>query len=262
MADLEDEAPSVTVIVPVFNDVARLRLCLQLIAEQTYRRLASVIVVDNRSTEDLRPALPVDDPRFQLIREERKGSYAARNAALPLVDTDVVAFTDADCRPRPDWIANAVDRLRTTDAPEAVGGAIRLVFRGGQEPATGPELYEAAHEFDQRQFVESMGFAATANLVATRGAIELVGPFNADLQSGGDDDWGHRLGERGGRLVFAPDAVVEHPSRSSWGELTAKTVRVAAGMAAHTGSAPPRRHAVSAQRGQDGGRGVGQGLAP
>lgn len=38
----------------------------------------------------------------------------------------------------------------------------------------------------------------------------------------------------GGRLVYAPDVVVGHPSRSSWRELGRKSVRVANGIADRT----------------------------
>lgn len=237
---MTESVPTVTVIVPVFNDVDRLRTCLECIAAQDHPGVTSVIVVDNASTVDLLPALPPGDARFSLIREERRGSYAARNAALPFADTDYVAFTDADCRPHPGWVSAAIARLQADDQPDAVGGEIRLVFGGGEAPVTGPELYESAHEFDQRQFVESMGFAATANLVVTRGILERVGPFNAHLQSGGDDEWGHRLRDCGGRMVYCAEAIVDHPARSTWPELTKKAVRVAEGMAGLTRGQPRR----------------------
>lgn len=235
---MPERIPTVCVVVPVYNDLDRLQLCLQRLAEQDYPGLTSVIVVDNASSVDLRPALPPADQRFRLIREEKRGSYAARNAALPRVDTDYIAFTDADCRPSPSWLSAALDRLRSADLPDAVGGDIHLVFDDHADPTTGPELYESAHEFDQRQFVESLGFAATANLVVTRDILERVGPFNADLQSGGDDDWGHRLRAAGGRMVYCADAVVDHPARSTWPELTKKAVRVAEGMAGLTRGQP------------------------
>lgn len=77
-----------------------------------------------------------------------------------------------------------------------------------------------------------MGFAATANLVTRTETTRKVGPFNAYLQSGGDDDWGHRLRDAGGVMVYSAEAVIDHPARSSWRELSVKTVRVAEGMAA------------------------------
>jgi len=232
--------PRVTVIIPVYNDVERLRLCLDALAEQDYPAdLVDVVVVDNASTTDLRPALP-DDERFTMIGERRKGSYAARNAGLEVATGEVLAFTDADCRPWRDWLSTAVATLRGPDAPDAVGGRIRLVFRDGPDPSTGPELYESVHGFDQERFVTTFHFAATANLVATAEVVRGVGGFDPTLQSGGDDDFGHRLAAGGRRLVYAHDAVVDHPSRPTWSELTTKSVRIAKGMADLTESAPLR----------------------
>jgi len=225
-------APSVSVIVPVFEDVERLRQCVARLAAQDYPGLLEFIIVDNNSSTDLSQAIPATDERFQLIREEKRGSYAARNAGLKQATGEVVAFTDADCLPHQNWIRSAVAVLQNGSDVDAVGGAINLIYRAGKLPTTGPELYESIHGFDQRQFVESFHFAATANLVTTSSTLKSVGPFNDDLQSGGDDDWGRRLRERGGRLVYSDDAVVDHPSRPTWSELTVKSIRVARGMAA------------------------------
>jgi len=222
----------VSVIVPVFEDVERLRQCVARLAAQDYPGLLEFIIVDNNSSTDLSQAIPATDERFQLIREEKRGSYAARNAGLKQATGEVVAFTDADCLPHQNWIRSAVAVLQNGSDVDAVGGAINLIYRAGKLPTTGPELYESIHGFDQRQFVESFHFAATANLVTTSSTLKSVGPFNDDLQSGGDDDWGRRLRERGGRLVYSDDAVVDHPSRPTWSELTVKSIRVARGMAA------------------------------
>nr|WP_297425127.1 glycosyltransferase [uncultured Actinotalea sp.] len=223
--------PTVTVVVPVYDDVDRLRLCLRALARQDYpAHLLDVVVVDNASPSDQSPALPTGDARFRLLHEARRGSYAARNTGVAAARGDVLAFTDADCVPRPDWISRAVDRWGGA-ADRAVGGDIRLVFRDGRGPVSGPELYEVQHDFLQRTYVERWHFAATANLVVPRPLFERVGAFDSALQSGGDLDWGRRLAGAGGHLVFAADAVVEHPSRPTWGELGRKTVRVANGLA-------------------------------
>jgi GT2 family glycosyltransferase len=223
--------PTVTVVVPVYEDLDRLRTCLRLLGEQDYPGDLDVVVADNGSSSDLRPALPPDDARFRLVREERPGSYAARNAGLAVATGDVVAFTDADCRPRPDWLTRAVAALQGPEAPDAVGGRINLVFRDGVGPATGPELYEALHDFDQRSDVADHHFAATANLVVRRAVVDRVGAFDVTLKSGGDLEWGGRLRDAGGRLGYVDGAVVDHPSRASWGELTRKAARVGRGLA-------------------------------
>lgn len=227
-----DGLPTVTVIIPVYNDVERLRACLAALVAQDYPGdRIDVVVADNASTQDVSTALPPGDGRFQVVHEARRGSYAARNAALPLATGEIYAFTDSDCLPRPDWLSQAVAELTAADGPDAIGGDINLVFRRGDRPTTGPELYESVDGFDQRRFVEEFHFAATANLVVPADVFRSVGPFNADFQSGGDDEWGHRLTGSGHRLAYSAKAVVDHPSRPTWGELRRKTVRVAHGVA-------------------------------
>src|SRR5690606_10599748 len=114
---------TVTVIVPVYNDVARLRTCLTALAAQDYPAdLLDVIVADNASSEDVRVALPADDDRFTIVHEARQGSYAARNTGWGHARGEILAFTDSDCLPRADWISRAVAALHAPDAPDAVGG--------------------------------------------------------------------------------------------------------------------------------------------
>lgn len=224
--------PTVSVIVPVHNGVDRLHTCLAALTEQDYPAdRVEVLVVDNASTEDVSSALPPGDPRFHVLHEPRRGSYVARNTGAAMATGEVLAFTDADCIPRPDWLTSGVTTLLEEPAPDAVGGAINLVFRHGDRPHTPPEHYESLHGFEQQKYVERFSFAATANLFVRAATFRRVGAFNADLQSGGDLDWGTRLGRAGGRLVYAPATIIDHPSRPTWSELTHKSIRVAHGLA-------------------------------
>jgi glycosyltransferase involved in cell wall biosynthesis len=225
--------PTVSVIIPTYDDAERLSLCLRALQAQTYpAELIQVVVADNASTEDQRTALPPGDDRFVMVEESRRGSYAARNAAVAVATGEVLAFTDSDCLPHASWISSGVQALTATEpAPDAVGGAITLVFRHGPKPVTGPELYESLHGFEQRQYVEKHGFAATANLFVRASTFRAVGPFDASLRSGGDLNWGKRLTSSGRTLVYSPTTVIDHPSRPSWSELTTKSRRVAGGLA-------------------------------
>jgi glycosyltransferase involved in cell wall biosynthesis len=224
------ELPTVSIVVPVLNDPDRLARCLAALDDQTYpAHLVEVVVVDNGSRPDALPSLP-EDTRFRLLREPSAGSYAARNTGLAAANGEVLAFTDSDCTPHVDWVEQGVRAIAASSA-DAVGGAILLTFPAGAEPRNGPELYEAVHGFPQQRYVERDGFAATANMFARASAFERVGPFDADLQSGGDTQWGRRLTGSGLRLAYAPLARVDHPARSSWRELTRKSRRVADGLA-------------------------------
>lgn len=79
--------------------------------------------------------------------------------------------------------------------------------------------------------MRNVGFAATCNLAVRRGVFDVL-RFDPTLRSGGDHDFGHRLGAAGGTLVYADDAVVEHSARASAAAVLRKVDRVAAGAAA------------------------------
>jgi glycosyltransferase involved in cell wall biosynthesis len=222
------DLPTVTVVVPVHDGAELLRTCVRALLEQDYPAgLVDVLVVDNASTQDIAAALP-DDPRVRLLHEPVPGSYRARNAALPHVRGEVVAFTDADCRPHPDWLSRGVAALRSEPDVAMVGGRVDLVFREGH-PVTAWEVYEAAHAFPQRDYLAKQQFAVTANVLTWRATLDRVGGFDDRLASRGDAEWGQRVARSGGKQVYAEDAVVDHPARATWKEMCGKTLRVARG---------------------------------
>ena len=233
-ASEEDELPFVSVVMPVYNDAGRLRLCIDAIIAQDYpRERFEVIVVDNNSDDNPVRVIP-DLPGYQLLRESRQGSYAARNAGVQSTRGEILAFTDSDCIPNFDWLTRGAAAMLREPTPDAVGGAIRIFFEHGSAPRSGPEHFEAINEFQQKKYVQEWSFAATANLFVNATILESIGRFNPALQSGGDLDFGTRLTRAGGRLVYDDDVVVHHPARSSWGALGVKTLRVANGIADKT----------------------------
>lgn len=225
------DQPSVTVVVPVFGDSGDLRSTVDALLAQDYDGPYEVVLVDNgdnAASPVLGEGAPELPSPFRVVRETRPGSYAARNAGVRASRADVLAFTDADCVPRPDWLRNGVASLRATDGPVFVGGRIS-VFRGTTGPATSAELYELARGFPQQAYLARESFAATANVLVDRASFQTVGPFEDRLMSGGDREWGERATAAGLRGVYAPTAVVDHPCRSSLAELRRKVVRVTEG---------------------------------
>lgn len=222
------DLPFVSVIIPVYNDAVRLRRCLEALAAQTYPQgRYEVVVIDNGSSDDVAAAI-AGLPFVRLGAEPSPGSYAARNAGVALARGELLAFTDSDCVPEPDWIAAGVARLLATPGCGLVAGAVTL-FCAGPRP-TAVELYECLNAFPQREYVERDHYGATANLFTWRAVMERVGPFNAALTSGGDREWGQRVYAAGLPLVYADEVRVRHPARRSFGELAAKIARVTNGI--------------------------------
>lgn len=227
----------VSVIVPVFNDAARLRLCLQALAAQTYepennqkgrKNHYEVIVVDNASaaSENI-PDLVADFSCAVYAYESLPGSYAARNRGIDLAKGDILAFTDADCIPAKDWIEKGVSHLTEIPNCGLVAGQINLFFR--EAKANPIELYESVTAFPQQRLLDQHKGAATANVFTSRSVMDAVGLFNAELRSQGDLEWGGRVFAAGYRQFYATDVCVAHPARYTLQQLRRRTIRLAGG---------------------------------
>jgi GT2 family glycosyltransferase len=217
----------VSIIVPVFRDWQKLGECLECLRQQTYprERLQLIVVNNDADGRDVPPGMIRDE---LLLHEPRPGSYTARNLGLDHARGQIIGFTDADCRPRADWVESAIRLLAGNPGVDRVGGAIELAYRN---PArrTAAELYESIFGFNQQGYVDRFGAAATASMFARRKVFDVIGPFNAAMLSGGDLEWGIRAQCAGFAIQFAPDAVVLHPARSDYRDMLQRTRRTAGG---------------------------------
>jgi glycosyltransferase involved in cell wall biosynthesis len=235
----------VSVVVPVRDDLHRLTACLDALAAQRVTGGVEVLVVDDGSAVPVAGVLG-DRPNLVVLRQSPAGSYAARNRGLRAATADVIAFTDADCVPHPDWLERALAVLDADPALDVVAGAVEVFAPDSGWDAVA--LHDALTAFSQREFVERHGFGATANLIARRRVFERVGPFDATLQSGGDAEWGERASAAGCRLVYRQDVRVGHPARSTLKEVVSKLRRTTRGVeevAARRGDADPLARAVA-----------------
>jgi cellulose synthase/poly-beta-1,6-N-acetylglucosamine synthase-like glycosyltransferase len=140
----------------------------------------------------------------------------------------VIAFTDSDCIPAPDWIEKAVEGLETLPAAGVVGGRIER-FGRRPERLSLPEIYDATFFMRQDAYVTRSGFAVTANLATRTEVFAKVGLFDPSLKSGGDAEWGRRAIRHGVRFRYEPGVVVSHPSLPTVAALLRKSRRVVGG---------------------------------
>ncbi|MEQ8998157.1 MAG: glycosyltransferase family A protein [Coleofasciculus sp. B1-GNL1-01] len=222
--------PFVSVIIPVYNDAERLKLCLEALENQTYPKTGyEVIVVDNASDEaaDIKGVVAQFGQAIAAY-ESTPGSYAARNKGISLAKGEVIAFTDADCIPASDWIEKGVQHLLNTPNCGLVAGEIKIFFKN-PERLTPVELFEKVTAFEQKDYLENYKYGATANLFTLKTVIERVGSFNSSLKSSGDVEWGQRVAAFNYQQVYAANACVAHPARYSFKQLYKRTTRIVGG---------------------------------
>ena len=218
--------PLVSAIVPVYNDAERLGECLARLAAQTYSPL-EVIVVDNGSKNLSAVAVAVNRCKIAwLVCEATPGSYAARNRGIAVAKGKILAFTDADCLPATDWIEQGVAAITSHPNCGLVGGAIEIVMNNPKHPV---ELFESVMALSQQKFVTQDRYGATANMFTRLAVFEQVGRFNASLKSSGDVEWGQRVFAAGYTQIYAAQARIQHPARSSFAQLARQASRHAGG---------------------------------
>ncbi len=212
--------PFVSVIIPHFNDLERLRLCHQRLLSQTWPRNAfEIIVADNNSSCGLQ-AVQEMAPSALVVSAQEQGAGPARNVGVAASLGEIIAFIDSDCVPEPDWIAAGVAALARFDF---VGGR---VFTFAQCPGRpNPiEAYETVFNFNFRRYIETVGFTGTGNMFVPRAIFDAVGGFRAVVAE--DMEWSFRARAMGYRLGYAERAVVGHPARQSWAELQRRWARM------------------------------------
>lgn len=229
--------PHVGVVVPAYRETDGLRSTLDSLRRLQHDGQVTVVVaVDGGDPVTVAVAEAAGVKVVPVI--PNGGSYGARNAALRELPEDVsaVLFTDADCVVPPHWVTAHLSVLEHADLS---GGDVRFTFAG---PRPSPaEWVDACRHLKQQVYVERDGFAATCNL-AVRMTVMREHQFDASLRTGGDAEFCRRTR---GRLVFNPDAWIEHPARNLR-ELRTKVTRLASGVPGQAGRwqgrpLPPRR---------------------
>lgn len=233
-----DPGVPVSVVVATRDRPDDLRGALRgLVAQQTARP-TELIVVDNHPASGLTPPVVAEFPGVRLVQETRAGSSYARNAGFLAARGEVVAITDDDVVPPPDWLEQLVAPFTRDDVLAVTGNVLPLELDTPSQ-----RLFEAygglgrgftRREVDgrwwrafRRRGVPTWELGATAN-AAFRASIFrdpdiglLEEALGAGMPTGvGEDTYlFYRVLRSGGTLVYQPSAWVHHRHRRDPGAL-------------------------------------------
>ena len=198
------EAPHWSVIVAAYHSDGVIAGCLAALREQSVRDVEVIVV--NSSPEDRTAGIVRQRfPEVRLIENPtRLLPHAARNAGVAEARGALLVFTDADCRPRPDWLERLGDAVAA--GHDVVCGSIEL--DGDGYFAEGVHLCKYSFR-DPKLAAGPTAIAGTANACYSRTAWDRVGPFDG-TRFAGDAILSLRAAAEGLRPWYAPAAVVGH----------------------------------------------------
>lgn len=205
--------PSISIVIPVYNSVSTLSLCLESVQKLNYpKEKLEVVIVDNGS-DDGSDEIARKFDVIVLYETSMKSSYSARNRGIMKAKSELIAFTDSDCIVSPDWLNHLV-KYWDDKTIGCFAGEI-LTYR--------PE--SLVEKFSDRSGIlrqkgtlncSYLPYTQTANSSYRREVFDKVGLFNPELVSGGDADLSWKMQYKTGlRIQFIPEAVVYHKHRTN-----------------------------------------------
>lgn len=226
----EYRPPRATVAVCTRDRTEDLKKCLDALVKLPDRG-QEIIVVDNAPSTPDTKNLVAEYPGVRYVLEEKKGLNNARNRAMEEASHEVVAFTDDDAVPEPDWLDHLLQNFGQPQVMAVTGLTMPLEL---ETPAQ--EMFEKYSPFNKgfnrRVFsAASMNPLATgrvgagANMALRKKLLQLVGPFDPALdagtatQSGGDHEYFACILAHGYKIVYDPSALSWHRHRRTWPEL-------------------------------------------
>ncbi|MGQ0797175.1 MAG: glycosyltransferase [Methanobacteriota archaeon] len=208
-ATTDETGPRVSLVMPVKNEARRIESALLALRDQTLRPI-EVLVVDGHSldgTVDLAKTLGA-----RVLFEDYGTRAGACQVGVRNASGDLVAFTDADCIPAPDWLETLASNLDA--GVVGVGGRIvsegdtfwQVAVDAALDTTIGSANSVQGRMFREKRFVSSI---SGSNSLYRRTDLLAVGGFRTDLVTTEDTELNRRLLARG-KLLYVPDAVIRH----------------------------------------------------
>ena len=198
--------PLVSVVIATYRRPAKLAGLVDALHAQTLPAdRFEIVIVDDGSSDDTAAVLTKLAATSAvalrpILMDENRGPAAARNTGWRAAVAPVIAFTDDDCVPQPDWLAAGLAAMAT--------GEVGVVGR------TKPNPDQLGHRgpFSRTLDVTDTRFMQTCNVFYRRADLELVNGFDERIRAkGGEDtDLGWKVADLGREIVFADGAVVYH----------------------------------------------------
>ena len=200
--------PTFSIVVPTYRRPERLAGCLGSFEALAYPRdRFEVLVVDDGSGAPPTPDRASLD--LTVITQPHAGPGTARNIGAARARGDCLAFTDDDCLAERGWLRELAARF--DEAPDhAIGGRTLNALPENPYSSATQLLLDYLSEWTLAS--GRTAFFAANNLAVPTGLFRARGGFDTGfpVAAGEDREFCDRWVRLGGRLSYAPRAVIRH----------------------------------------------------
>jgi glycosyltransferase involved in cell wall biosynthesis len=220
--------PTVSVIVPCYNEQNTILLLLEAVYTQTYPRpQMEVVIADGLSKDQTRLQIADfqshhPDLTVRIVDNPNRTIPSGLNQAIQAAQGEMIVRLDAHSVPQPDYVARCVTAL-DQGLGDSVGGVWEIRPRGSGWQAHAIAL-AAAHPFGVGD--AHYRYTSTAQVVDTvpfgsfkRSLVERIGYFDENLLTNEDYEFNVRLRQSGGTIWLDPAIRSIYFARASLVEL-------------------------------------------
>ncbi|PCR91576.1 glycosyltransferase [Natrinema ejinorense] len=223
------QEPSVSIVLPTYNEAAIVESKLEELVELDYPMdRVEIVVVDSSDdgTADLvetffagRP-----EPELTLIRTaEREGLAPALNEAYAAAENDIVVKTDCDSRIEPDAVRRAAANLADPDVAAVTGRNAEVL--GDSEVERGYRDVQTIIQILESHIDSTLIFHGPFSAFERDAIVPIDEDSIAD-----DTELALKIRRNGGRVVFDPAIRYREAAHSAFGKRRAQKDRRAMGL--------------------------------
>lgn len=220
-------APMVSIVIPVFNEIAQTLACLRAIAAYPPALGIEIIVVDDGSSDATTTQLPLVEGLRLHRMPANAGFIGACNAGATHATGRFLVFLNNDTVPQPGWL----DALAQTFYAHRDVGLVgaQLLYPDGRLQESGGMLLRDGRAESRGRFADpehpllryccAVDYCSGAALMLERAQFEALDGFDTRYAPAyyEDTDLAFRIRARGLRVLVQPDARVIHVEGASAG---------------------------------------------
>lgn len=221
------DSPTVSIVIPVFEQLAMTLKCLASLERNTTRGAFEVIVVDDASDEATAEELGAIEGLLMVRNEENVGFLQSCNRGASQASGRYLVFLNNDVEVTPGWLAFMLGAIESSSDVGAVGA--KLVYPDGRLQEAGGIIWsdgtgwnfgrDGDPDAPEYNYLREVDYCSAAALLVRRDLFEGLGGFDTRFAPAyyEDTDLCFSLREAGYRVLYEPRSTVIHHEGVSHG---------------------------------------------